>query len=66
MTDLDDDLHSFISDCEFKTRKILRDANKRRQVSPTILICYFVFLMSDLRTNDFDRTMLNYPQPKNG
>ena len=38
MADLDDDLQSFIADCEFKTRKILRESNKRRQVSPTIPI----------------------------
>ena len=31
MTDVDDDLQSFITDCEWKTRKILRESNKRRK-----------------------------------
>lgn len=45
-TELDDDLQSFISDCEWKTRKILRDANKRRQVSSLIPIAALFDFMS--------------------
>ena len=75
MADLDDDLQSFIADCEWKTRKILRDSNKRRQVSPTIPIWLLCLTFWVLCTNKGylpisscivkPRTMLAHLLPKN-